>query len=138
MAHFAELDENGIVRRVIVVGNGNIVDQNGNESEALGVAYIKEILPESGPWIQTSYNHNFRIRYAGIGMKYYEEYDGFGWPEPPTEFPSWVLNTTTLEWEPPIPMPNVSPQENHYWSWDEPTVSWVELPFPEINDQPQS
>lgn len=126
MAHFAELDHDNIVQRVLVVSNGDLIDFNGNESEEMGIAYLETLLPGSGPWVQTSYNSNFRIRYAGPGMKYYEKHDGFGWPSPPDEFPSWVLNEVTLDWEPPVPMPSVEPQENHYWAWDESTVSWVE------------
>lgn len=128
MAHFAELNEKNIVQRVLVVGNGDIIDENGDEREELGVAYLLNLFPGSGPWVQTSYNHNFRVRYAGPGMKYYEEYDGFGWPRPPEEFPSWVLNTETLDWEPPFPMPE--PVEGYYWTWDEETISWQQVEIP--------
>jgi len=131
MAHFAELDQNNIVQRVIVVGNGDLLDENGEESEQLGIDFLNELLPDSGPWIQTSYNHNFRIRYAGPGMKYYEEYDGFGWPTPPEEFPSWILNTETLDWEPPVPFPTGDPGEGFFWVWDEDSISWVAVKFPD-------
>lgn len=129
MAHFAELDSNSIVTRVLVVDNFNILDSEGNESEEVGIDFLRSVFPDSGDWVQTSYNGNFRIRYAGIGMKYYEEYDGFGHPAPPGDNPSWVLNTTTLEWEPPTPMPTEEATEGHFWSWDEPSVSWIETPF---------
>lgn len=126
MAHFAELDNYYIVKQVIVIDNCQMLDGNGQEDEQIGINYIKKILPSSERWVQTSYNNNFRIRYAGIGMKYYEEYDGFGWPNPPEEFPSWVLNTKTLEWIPPIPFPTENPNKNYFWAWDEKTTTWIQ------------
>ena len=58
MAHFAELDESNIVQRVVVIGNEMILDENGEEDETLGDAYLRDLLPGSGPWLQTSYNGN--------------------------------------------------------------------------------
>lgn len=75
MAHFAELDEYGYVKRVIVVANEDTVDENGNEDEAIGAAFCNNIL--GGRWVQTSYNGNFRGKYAGIGDYYDEEQDVF-------------------------------------------------------------
>ena len=75
MAHFAELDENNIVLRVIVVDNNDCKDENGNESEAVGIAFCQNLL--GGVWKQTSYNNNFRQKYAGIGYYYNEELDAF-------------------------------------------------------------
>ena len=68
MAHFAKI-ENGIVREVIVVGNGDCVGGDFPESEAAGQAFIASI-GLSGEWKQTSYNNNFRAKYAGIGDTY--------------------------------------------------------------------
>ena len=71
MAHFAQIDENGIVRQVIVVNNEDILDSKGKESEKVGQDFIASIGFE-GTWIQTSYNGNLvngkdRGKYAGIG-----------------------------------------------------------------------
>jgi len=68
MAHFAKI-ENGIVREVIVVGNGDCAGGDFPESEAAGQAFIASI-GLSGEWRQTSYNNNFRSKYAGIGDTY--------------------------------------------------------------------
>jgi len=68
MAHFAKI-ENGIVREVIVVGNGDCAGGDFPESEAAGQAFIAS-LGLAGEWRQTSYNANFRSRYAGIGDVY--------------------------------------------------------------------
>jgi hypothetical protein len=67
MAHFAKV-ENNIVQEVIVVNNEVLLDSEGVEQEALGAAFCEELF--GGTWIQTSYNANFRGRYAGVGMIY--------------------------------------------------------------------
>ena len=79
MAHFAELDNNNVVTRVIVVDNKDILDKNGNESEAIGKQFCLQFGP--GPWVQTSYNNNFRGTFAGIGYKYDSNHDKFVAPE---------------------------------------------------------
>lgn len=74
MAHFAKL-ENGIVETVIVVANEVLLDDDGIEQESIGVEFCHDTF--GGNWIQTSYNGNFRGRYAGVGMKYDFETDEF-------------------------------------------------------------
>lgn len=69
MAHFAKL-ENNVVSQVIVINNEVITDENGQEQEALGVAFCKSLYGEDTDWKQTSYNGNFRGQYAGSGMVY--------------------------------------------------------------------
>jgi len=79
MAHFAELDENNIVTRVIVVHNNELLDNKGYESEWKGIEFC--IQHFGGRWVQTSYNANFRGVYAGIGCYYDEMKDEFIIPE---------------------------------------------------------
>lgn len=123
MAHFAELNQNNVVQRVIVVSNKDILDENGIESEEAGIAFLKKLFGHSN-WKQTSYNNNFRNRYAGIGDVYYVDYDGFGSAKP-KEFLSWVFNATTLEWEPPVPIPNTQETPiGHIWQWNESIINW--------------
>lgn len=122
MAHFAELGENNTVLRVIVVSNNDTMDAQGNEVEAVGAEFCRKLL--GGTWKQTSYNGNFRRRYAGIGYTYNSELDAFIAPQP---FPSWTLNSTTTEWEAPTPMPVV---EGKYYTWNEATLSWDEVTAP--------
>lgn len=76
MAHFARV-ENGIVREVIVVNNEVLLDDNGVEQEAIGIAFCKSLYGEDTEWLQTSYNNNFRGKYAGSGDKYDAELDEF-------------------------------------------------------------
>jgi len=68
MAHFAEIDKDGIVLRVVVVDN---------EHEKRGQTYLAKDLGLGGTWIQTSYNHKFRAKFAGIGDIYDKENDVF-------------------------------------------------------------
>lgn len=75
MAHFAQLDENNTVLRVIVVNNGDCLDADGQESEAVGTTFCESLL--GGRWVQTSYNANFRGKYAGIGDLYDSVADEF-------------------------------------------------------------
>jgi hypothetical protein len=79
MAHFAELDENNIVTRVIVVNNDVLLDENELESEQNGIDFCHAHY--GGRWVQTSYNAKFRGLYAGVGYYYDEELDRFIAPE---------------------------------------------------------
>jgi hypothetical protein len=73
MAHFAEVI-NGVVERVVVVGNPDITDEHGIENPEWALNWLP---PTDGKWVQTSYNHNFRGTYAGIGYAYDEQQDVF-------------------------------------------------------------
>ena len=117
MAHFAEIGEDNIVLRVIVVHNDECKDGAGNESETVGAEFCRNLL--GGTWKQTSYNGNFRARYAGAGYRYDSALDAFIAPKP---FPSWVLNETTTNWD----APTSRPVDDKFYIWDEDTLSWVE------------
>ena len=109
MAHFACLDENNIVTQVIVVSNEDTSDVNGNEVEEIGVAFCKKLLGADTNWKQTSYNNNFRVRYAGINYTFSEELNAF---IPPIPFPSFVLNNDTADWQSPLgPAPTLTEEE---------------------------
>ncbi len=117
MAHFAELDSNNVVLRVIVVANSDTADANGTEVESIGVAFCQKLL--GGNWKQTSYNGNIRKNYAGIGYAYRADIDAFVAPQP---YPSWVLDADA-KWQAPVPMPT----DGKMYSWDEASLSWVEV-----------
>lgn len=120
MAHFAQIDYENKVLHVSVVRNEDILDENGNESEEIGIRFLKSIFGDNTRWIQTSYNNNFRFRYAGIGMVYNVEHDVFLLPQP---YPSWILNTENYEWEAPIPKPQ---NDSINYEWNEETQEWIE------------
>ena len=118
MAHFAKIKDN-IVETIIVVNNEDIIDENNEEQEALGIAFIHNLYNDNTTvWVQTSYNSNFRKNYAGIGYTYDETNDVFYAPQP---YPSWTLNNTSWIWEAPTPYPD----EGNY-TWNEETLSWDE------------
>jgi hypothetical protein len=124
MAHFAQLDENNVVTQVIVVSNDDTSDANGVEVEEIGVAFCKKLLGADTKWKQTSYNNNFRVRYAGIGYTYNETLNAF---VPPKPFDSWVLNETTINWDSPIPRPELTQEQveqGYYYEWEETTLTW--------------
>ena len=84
MAHVARIDEDGIVREVHVLNNSDLPDDGAftPEVEAAANAF-QHSLGLDGTWKLTSYNGNFRGRYAGIGYKYDAELDEFVAPEAP-------------------------------------------------------
>jgi len=127
MAHFAQLDENNTVTQVIVVSNNELLDANGVEREELGVAFCQRLF--GGNWKQTSYNHSFRKRYAGIGYSYNAELDVF---LPPKPFPSWILDNDEANWKAPVPQPaDMGMGEGQkMYSWNEETISWDEVVSP--------
>ena len=104
MAHFAEIDANNIVTRVLVFSD------NYTDSDCTALL--------GGVWIQTSYNNNIRKNYAGIGYKYDSNLDAFIALKP---YNSWILNTDTCRWEAPIEKP-----EGDY-TWDEDDLSWDKI-----------
>ena len=108
MAHFAEIDDNNIVIRVLVVNNEDITI-DGFESESEGQKFLSETLGLGGKWIQTSRSGSFRKRFAGIGYSYNEEKNVF---IPPKPYESWTFNYETLDWQAPKPQPH----EGHVWS----------------------
>ena len=118
MAHFAQIDLNNIVTRVIVA------EQDFIDSGAVGNPAL---------WIQTSYNTRggvhygpdgqpdggtaLRKNYAGVGHIYDSHRDAF---IPPRPYASWQLDEDTCWWHPPIAYPT----DGQIYTWDEPTVSW--------------
>ena len=108
MSHFAELDENNVVTRVLV-GDNNMPNE--------GYDWFVENL--GGRWVQTSYSGSFRKNFAGIGFTYDEDRDAF---IPPKPFESWEFNELTCRWMAPVPYP----QDGRIYKWDEESLTWIE------------
>lgn len=109
MAHFAEINEDNIVVRVVVTSN-DLSDE--------GHSWLVENL--GGTWVQTSYNANIRKNFAGVGFTYDPEKDAFIAPQP---FESWVLNEDTCQWIAPVPYPT----DGRRYFWDEEVVDWTPI-----------
>jgi len=126
MAHFAQIDENNIVTRVVVIANEDTSDENGNEVESIGVDFCKSLFGADTNWVQTSYNGNIRYNYAGIGFTWDAENNAFYTPQP---FASWSLDAA-FKWQAPIPYPQNG--EDYYWdedSYNSGSGGWVLIPF---------
>tara|TARA_B100000929_G_C15429463_1_gene394147 strand:+ start:124 stop:495 length:372 start_codon:yes stop_codon:yes gene_type:complete len=123
MAHYAEIDNDNIVQRVIVANEEFI------KSGKLG---------DPSKWIQTSYNtvkgqHQLggtplRKNYAGAGSIYDKDRDAFISPQP---YPSWILNEDSCAWEAPSPRPEDIVSRKLFYYWDEENLKWAEVLVPE-------
>ena len=120
MAHFAEINHENQVLRVIIVGNNDCKDQYGQESEEIGIQFCKSLFGDYTNWKQTSYNGSIRKNYAGIGYVYDSVRDAF---IPPKPFDSWKLNEVTCKWESPIPMPEQDMTNPIPYRWEEEKLS---------------
>lgn len=112
MSHWAELDENNVVLRVLV-GDNN--DPNGDE----GYQWLLDNL--GGTWVKTSYNATIRKNFAGIGYTYDEALDAF---IPPKPYASWILDEELAQWKAPAEHPN----DGNFYVWNEDGQVWEEVP----------
>jgi|TARA_R110000787_G_scaffold278540_2_gene388314 hypothetical protein len=144
MAHFAEIrNDNNTVLRVIVVSNED-VNNNGGELSIQAETWVannhpndESILEELGGtypetyWKQTSYNNNFRNKYAGKGWVYDSSIDKFIAPK---QFESWTLNSS-YDWEAPFP----APTDKTYGAlfWNEELQTYVTAVLPEGETTPE-
>jgi hypothetical protein len=118
MAHFAEIDENNIVLRVLVTDNN---DPNGDE----GYQWLIDNL--GGTWVKTSYNGRIRKNYAGIGYTYDQTLDSFIAPQP---FPSWKLDKRNSRWKAPVAYPT----DGFTYFWNEEKLDWELADFSEVGE----
>jgi hypothetical protein len=118
MAHWAELDADNVVIRVLV-GDNN--DPAGDE----GYFWIQENL--GGNWVKTSYNGKIRKNFAGVGFFYDEILDAF---IPPKPFKSWTLNKKTAQWKAPV----AKPADGLIYFWNEELVDWELANFSEVEE----
>jgi hypothetical protein len=113
MAHYAFLDENNIVTQVIVGRNEDEVVDGISDWEN----YYGELVGQK--CVRTSYNHNIRKQYAGIGYAYDVDTDVFISPQP---YPSWSLDENH-DWQAPYP----KPEGDKFYNWDEDILEWKEI-----------
>ncbi len=109
MAHFAEVDKDNKVLRVLVTDN-----KLPNE----GYDWLVENL--GGIWVQTSYNSTIRKNFAGVGFTYDSDRDAFIAPKP---YGSWLLNEESCQWEAPVPYPT----DGRNYFWQEDVIDWTPI-----------
>tara|TARA_R110000824_G_scaffold386799_1_gene581848 strand:- start:18 stop:452 length:435 start_codon:yes stop_codon:yes gene_type:complete len=121
MAHFAEIDGQNVVTRVVVVGN-DVETAAGplglNDMHVDGETWCENFFKTS-PWKQTSYSGKFRKQYAGAGFTYDAAKDKFISPQP---YASWTLDGND-DWESPVPYP--TDVADKVIRWDEENSQWV-------------
>ena len=120
MAHFAELDGNNTVTRVVVVGN-DVETAAGplgsNDMHVDGETWCVNFF-KGGTWKQTSYNNNFRKQYAGKGYTFDAAKDKFICPQP---YASWSLDGND-DWQAPVAYPTITTYDGdkrYFISWNE-------------------
>jgi hypothetical protein len=110
MAHYAFLDDNNIVTKVITgIEETELIE--GVDTETWYGNFRGQVCK------RTSYNGNIRKNYAGIGFSYDPELDAF---IPPKPYPSWTLIEETCRWTAPVPRPTTGFMQ----TWNEETLSW--------------
>ena len=131
MAHFAELNSENKVIGVLKVENTVILDENNQEQESLGIAFLQGLFGSDKIYKQTSYLGNIRKNYARFGDTYDSTRDAFINPQP---YPSWPLDESTCRYNPPITHPDPEGTDTeHYYDWDEDayqsdnSTGWVKI-----------
>ena len=121
MAHFAELDNNNVVTRVVVVGN-DVETAAGplgsNDMHVDGETWCVNFF-KGGNWKQTSYNNNFRKQYCGKGYTFDSAKNKFLSPQP---YNSWALDGND-DWQAPVTYPTDTTEKQI--SWDEDNTRWT-------------
>jgi hypothetical protein len=113
MAHYAFLDEDNVVTEVITgIHETELIE--GLSPEEWYANFRGQVCK------RTSYNHNIRKQYAGIGFTYDEVDDVFIAPQP---FPSWSLDENH-DWQAPFSYPD----DGGVYLWDEAKKGWVKVP----------
>jgi len=141
MAHFAKLNDSNVVISCEVIADADTKDENGNEVESVGVAFLTNIhgytnwkkysrntlegkyynVDSNGNWTsEGDQSKAFRKNAASIGYSYDSGRDAF---IPPKLFDSWTLNETTCCWNAPVAYPTET--SNRWIQWDEDNLRWI-------------
>jgi hypothetical protein len=119
--YFAKVSSNSTVDLVVKIGSQNCTNYFGEVSEVVGAEHCAATYG-AGPgerWIRTTKDSTIRGKYAGMGDEYDEENDRF---LPPRPHGAWTFNSTSYQYEPPIPRPDLTDEERDagkYYSWDD-------------------
>jgi hypothetical protein len=121
MAHYAFIDNNNIVTKVIVgIDETELIE--GKDPETWYGEFAGQTCK------RTSYNGNYRKNYAGIGFTYDAERDAFIERK---VFSKWVLDEETCRWVPPMPYPT----DGFTYVWNDNKGEWELVNFAEANSE---
>lgn len=143
MAHFAQIDTSIVVPdhghpviNVVVVVDTDCLDAGGNESEAVGIAFCKNLYGEETEWIQTSFNSTIREHFANRAMYYDPSIDCFKNERQLVSHVWRALEDGLTAWAPPHDPPD-GPLGGSDYVWSEDQLDWVpaepiirSIPFP--------
>ena len=143
MAHFAEIDLNNKVLRVVVACNSDIANNGGEQSEQAAEHFktVCKLSLNGIKWVQTSINNNFRKQYAGINYTFDSNKNKFIKPQPfaswsldanddwqaPVVYPTVITYINTLVYEDPLAKVNVGDSLKYFITWDESNLRWQGL-----------
>jgi hypothetical protein len=144
MANFVKLNKNNVVEQLVMVHNNELLDENGQESEAKGIEFLHKLYKDNtANWKKTSYNTRlgkyfvvnenneyvlgpdqskaFRKMFAQEGDVYDPVND---WFLPPQPFPSWTFDQEKWRWFSPQGLPKEDLLPNEHASWNEELQQW--------------
>lgn len=154
MAHFAKLNDNNVVIQMEVVADTDTQNENGDEVESVGVAFLTNVhgytnwkkysrntsegkyynVDSEGNWTsEGDQSKAFRKNAAAIGYTYDSGRDAF---IPPKPHDSWTLNEATCTWDPPLAYPTET--SNRWIEWDEANRRWLSNNKDEWNPETSS
>ena len=124
MAYFAEINSENLVLRVLVADDADVLNYGGHGSDQAANRFEKlcNLSTNGVKWIET-FKDGTRGRHAGVGRTWNEEHQIFCDSQ---NYPSWTLNTTTGEYEPPVTKPSTA---DKFPLWDEDNQRWYHLDY---------
>jgi hypothetical protein len=125
MPHYAELNSNSVVKRIIFVNEADTDNFSGAEDETVGSSILQSLHGENTIWKKCStLGEDIDSRgYCNLGLVYNEEHDKFITPSP---YSSWTLNSS-LQWVAPVEVPSLTEEQieqGYENKWDEESLSW--------------
>jgi len=137
MAHFAELDSNNKVLRIVVACDTDVANNGGSQS-AQAATHFGTVCPLSSDgvkWIETAKDNSFRKQFAGSGYTYDESSNVFYDAD---ILPSWTLDAN-FDGQPPVARPSTDVNSINsqviIYDWDEANQKWSGYSYDNSNDR---
>jgi len=124
--HFAEIDKNNKVIRVVVACEIDVANNGGDQSVQAATHFgtVCPLSPDGVAWVQTSKDKSFRRKFAGVGDTFNEESNVF---YSDSSYPSWTMDSD-FNWNPPVARPttdeNPINSQPVIYDWNEADQKW--------------